>query len=53
MKVNKTVLKFNGLGLKIIHANKLNIVLSSKEDVIVDKLLRNHKNLLFVKIVCI
>ena len=48
IKVKNTVLKSKGLGLKIIHAKRLKIVLSKREDVIVDKLLRSHKNFLLV-----
>jgi hypothetical protein len=39
-----TVLTSRGLGLKIIQANTLKIVLSNKEEVIVEILLRIHKN---------
>jgi hypothetical protein len=46
IKVNNTVLKSNGLGLKTIHARMLKIVLSSKAEHIVDKLFLSHKKFL-------
>ena len=48
IKVNKTVLKSNGSGLNIIHANTLKIVLSNKAESNVEKLLRTHKNFFLV-----
>ena len=51
--LKRTSLKAKGLGFKIIQAKTLNIVLSIKEDVIVDKLFLNHKKRLFVKNLCL
>ena len=48
IKVNKTVLNFNGSGLKIIQAKILKIELSINEEIIVEKLFLNHKYRLFV-----
>ena len=48
IKVKRTVLKSNGLGLKIIQAKTLNIKLSIKEEVMVERLFLNHKKRLLV-----
>ena len=48
INVNNTVLNFRGSGLNIIHAKILKIVLSIRDEKIVEKLLRNQRNLLFV-----
>ena len=50
LNVNNTVLNFRGSGLNIIHATILKIVLSISDETIVEKLLRNQRNFLFVKI---
>ena len=39
-----TLYNDSGFGFKIIHASKLNKVLSTKEDKIVDRLFLSHKN---------
>ena len=49
MYVKNTVEKSNGFGLNIIHANKLKIILSNKEEIIVEKLFLNQRNFPFVK----
>ena len=48
MNVNKTVLNFKGSGLNIIQAKILNIVLSIRDEIIVETLFRNHRNFLLV-----
>ena len=48
MNVNKTVLNFRGSGLNIIQAKILNIVLSIREEIIVERLFRNQRNLFLV-----
>ena len=50
MKVNKTVLKSKGLGFNIIQANILKIVLSIKDEIIVEKLFLIHKYFLLVNL---
>ena len=50
IKVKRTVLKSKGSGLNIIQANKLKIVLSNKDEIIVETLLRNQRNFLFVNL---
>ena len=42
------VLKSKGFGFRIIQANKLKIILSSKAELIVDKLFLNHRYFLLV-----
>ena len=48
MKVNKTVLKSKGSGLNIIQAKILKIVLSIRDEIIVEKLFLNQRNFLLV-----
>ena len=45
IKVKNTVWKSRGLGLSIIQAKILNIVLSTKEDNMVERLFQSHKNM--------
>ena len=46
INVKKTVLKSNGFGLNIIQAKILKIVLSINDEIIVEKLFLNQRNLL-------
>ena len=48
INVRSTVVKSNGIGLKIIQAKILNIKLSIKEEVMVERLFLNHRKRLLV-----
>ena len=48
INVKRTVVKSNGLGLKMIQARILNIKLSINEEVMVERLFLNHKKRLLV-----